>query len=195
MQKTFILLIIFMSFLLLFSNLISTHKLEKSIGRFLGDEAFFLLSLTLLISPLSKIDSRFAKLIYLKRPLGILVFIFGLLHALYILKVYFNLDILFVFENIWIIAGLIGLIILFPLAITSNNFSIKTLGPKNWKKLQSLAYLAFILLYIHSLGMMKFSIKDFSNLFSVFMGSLVIVLRFYVYLKDKREEKSQEKIY
>ena len=48
---------------------------------------------------------------------------------------------------IWL--GLAGLSILVILAATSNNFSIRKLGGKNWKRLHRLAYTAAALLIYH----------------------------------------------
>ncbi len=45
--------------------------------------------------------------------------------------------------------GLAGLVMLVVLAMTSNNFSIRKLGGKNWKWLHRLAYAAAALLIYH----------------------------------------------
>jgi sulfoxide reductase heme-binding subunit YedZ len=45
--------------------------------------------------------------------------------------------------------GLAGLSILCVLALTSNNFSIRKLGGRNWKRLHRLAYLAAAILIYH----------------------------------------------
>jgi sulfoxide reductase heme-binding subunit YedZ len=48
---------------------------------------------------------------------------------------------------IWFGSG--GLIILLILALTSNQWSMRALGRKNWKRLHRLAYLAAALLIYH----------------------------------------------
>jgi methionine sulfoxide reductase heme-binding subunit len=45
--------------------------------------------------------------------------------------------------------GLAGLTILIALALTSNNWSVRNLGGKNWKRLHRLAYVAAALLIYH----------------------------------------------
>jgi sulfoxide reductase heme-binding subunit YedZ len=55
------------------------------------------------------------------------------------------------YKRWYIIIGMSALLLLIPLAITSNNVSIKKLGAKNWNKLHKLAYLATGLAMVHFL--------------------------------------------
>ncbi|MEC8573206.1 MAG: ferric reductase-like transmembrane domain-containing protein, partial [Pseudomonadota bacterium] len=48
----------------------------------------------------------------------------------------------------YIIVGMISLLILLPLAITSNDLSIRKLGPR-WRKLHKMTYLAVALGGVH----------------------------------------------
>ncbi len=47
--------------------------------------------------------------------------------------------------------GLFSALIIFLLLLTSNNYSIRKLGPARWKNFQRLSYLMFILAVMHSL--------------------------------------------
>lgn len=87
-----------------------------------------------------------------RRHLGIIMFLLAFIHNLFsrllpmIVRYGFGPELsnLATFE----LMGSISLLILFPVWLTSNDFSQKKLG-KFWKKLQSLTYIAIFFIFMH----------------------------------------------
>lgn len=136
---------------------------EIMILRALGSCAYAMLSLTLCIGPLARLDRRFLPLLYNRRHLGVATFLIGLLHGLLAFGFYHGFGRIspvislltsntqyrsisaFPFE----ILGLIALVILFLMAATSHDFWLKNLSPGVWKALHMLVYPAWGLLVMH----------------------------------------------
>ena len=118
-----------------------------------GEISIWTLGAVLSLSPLRVLfpRSRFVNALNRhRRAIGVTACIYGLLH----------LSSHILYEGGWdgfvrslskpfIWYGLSGLSILCALALTSNNFSIRKLGGKNWKRLHRLAYLAAAILIYH----------------------------------------------
>ncbi|WGI22572.1 protein-methionine-sulfoxide reductase heme-binding subunit MsrQ [Amylibacter sp. IMCC11727] len=117
----------------------------------LGEYALKVLILGLLITPLRDLVGW--NLIKFRRSIGLMAFFYVLAH----LVVYLLLDKQLEWEPIikditkrpYIIVGVVSFLILLPLAITSNNLSIRKLGPIVWRKLHVWVYLAAILGALH----------------------------------------------
>ncbi|MBO1075857.1 protein-methionine-sulfoxide reductase heme-binding subunit MsrQ (plasmid) [Roseomonas marmotae] len=116
----------------------------------LGLWALRFLILGLCVTPLR----RFADLSLLRyrRALGLLAFLYAVLHfATYLLLdqglswAAISADIL---KRYYITIGFAALLMLVPLAATSNRFSIRRLGPK-WTRLHKLVYPAIALVAVH----------------------------------------------
>ncbi len=128
----------------------------------LGFVALLLLVGSLACTPLKRI-AGWKWPIRIRRPLGVMGFVYALLHFL----VYAGLDQLFNFKTIledisrrpFIIIGFTALLMLAPLAATSTNAASRRLG-KNWKKLHRLAYLISPLVIIHFTMRMKADIEQ-----------------------------------
>lgn len=121
----------------------------------LGLWALRFLCLGLAITPLR--DLAGINLIAYRRALGLLAFYYVLAHFV----VYLTLDRGLILSSIagdilkrpYIMLGMAGLIMLIPLALTSNRWSIRKLGPR-WTTLHKLAYpilLAAVLHYVLSI--------------------------------------------
>ncbi len=112
----------------------------------LGLYALQLLVAVLLITPLRNLFN--INLIKFRRSIGLMAFFYVLTHF----TVYLWLDQQWVWAAIikditkrpYIIIGVLSFLALVPLAITSNNASIKRLGAASWKKLHRLVYFAAI---------------------------------------------------
>ena len=123
-----------------------------------GEWALRLLIATLAITPLRKL-TRINWLVRLRRMLGLYAFFYVSLHFL----TYLWLDQFFDFEAIaedifkrpYITLGFTGVLVLIPLAITSTNAMVKTLGGKRWQALHRLAYVAAVLGCLHYLWLVK----------------------------------------
>ena len=115
----------------------------QKLNRELGDWALIFLMVTLYIGPLSKILKR-KNLIALRRMLGLLTYFYVVLHLTSYIIIDLQLDwhefVKDVTKRNFIILGMTSVVLLTPLALTSNNISLKILGPKSWKKLHYLVY-------------------------------------------------------
>lgn len=118
--------------------------------RFFALAGFFLLCVTLLIGPsFVCVGNVCAPLIKHRRGVGVLSFVFVAIHFLLVLVYSYNLSLVPIFSNIWILIALVALIILFVLALTSINKIIQVFGFSKWKLLQRLVYVAFVFSFIH----------------------------------------------
>jgi sulfoxide reductase heme-binding subunit YedZ len=141
-----------------------------------GELALQLLIVVLAVSPLR----RFAGLNLMKfrRALGVLTFVYVSLHLL----VWLVLDVQLpsqiwadILKRPYITVGMAGFLLLLPLAATSNNFSVRRLGPR-WRILQRLVYPAAILGGLHYVMLAKgFQIEPLIYL-SLILGLLALRL-------------------
>lgn len=129
----------------------------KSVERELGLLGLQLIVAGLCISPLRWVTG--INLIRYRRAVGLVAFFYVALH----LAVWVVLDLQLRWGEIWgdiskrpyIIAGFVGFLALVPLAATSNNLSIRKLGPKTWQTLHKLTYLAALAGAVHFLWLVK----------------------------------------
>ncbi len=112
----------------------------------LGLYALQLLVASLLITPLRNILGL--NLIKFRRAIGLMAFFYVVAHLLTYLWLdqqwWWGAIIKDLTKRPYIIIGMLSFLALVPLAITSNNASIKRLGALSWKKLHRLAYFAAI---------------------------------------------------
>jgi len=145
----------------LWQDELGANPLEAVI-RGLGDWALRILLLTLLMSPLRRLIN-WAQALRLRRMLGLYAYFYVILHLLG----YLWFDQFFDWEEIWfdilerpfITIGMVAVVLLTPLAITSTKGMIRRLG-KNWKRLHSLVYLISILVVIHFWWMVKLDVTE-----------------------------------
>ncbi len=116
----------------------------------LGLWAFRFLCLGLALTPLR--DLFGINLIAYRRALGLIAFYYVLAHF----AVYLTLDRGMILSSIagdllkrpYIMLGMAGLLMLIPLALTSNQWSIRRLGPR-WNRLHKLTYPILIVAILH----------------------------------------------
>ncbi len=145
----------------LWQDTLGANPLEAVI-RGLGDWALRILLITLLMSPLRRLIN-WAQALRLRRMLGLYAYFYVILHLLG----YLWFDQFFDWEEIWfdildrpfITIGMVAVVLLTPLAITSTKGMIRRLG-KNWKRLHSLVYLISILAVIHFWWMVKLDVTE-----------------------------------
>ena len=109
----------------------------------LGERGLQLIILTLLVSPIR----RWTGVSFLKfrRALGVMAFVYVFAHML----TWVILDRSLIWSEIWaeivkrpyILVGTVGLIAMIPMAVTSNNLSVRRLGALLWNRIHKLAYL------------------------------------------------------
>jgi len=88
----------------------------------------------------------------------------------------FNVAIKQMLEKPYLWFGLSGLLILFVLAVTSNNWSMRKLKYKRWKGLHKFVFLAFFLISIHILLIEKRS--WLANKYTLYPMMFVLIVRF-----------------
>ncbi len=129
----------------------------KTLEHELGIIALQLLVAGLCVTPLREYVG--INLMKFRRALGVLAFTYVALH----LTVWVVLDMSLLWSQMWadiwkrpyITVGMAGFIALLPLAITSNNQSVRKMGAGAWRKLHKLTYLAVLLGGVHFLWLVK----------------------------------------
>lgn len=127
--------------------------LEQSLGLW----ALRFLIATLAITPLRQLLK--INLLRYRRALGLLAFYYACLHLLTYLVLDQGLDVAAIVADIvkrpYITIGMATFIVLIPLAVTSNNASVRKLGGHAWARLHRLVYLAAIGAALHFILVVK----------------------------------------
>lgn len=121
-----------------------------------GEVALILLVMGLTVTPLRKWTG--VNLLKFRRAIGVTAFFCILAHFL----VFAVLDVQSV-SRVWteivkrpyVTVGMASFLMLIPLAVTSNNLSVRKLGAASWRKMHKLTYPAAILGAIHYLWLVK----------------------------------------
>jgi methionine sulfoxide reductase heme-binding subunit len=129
----------------------------KALERELGEWALRLIILGLAITPLRQ--SLGINWLRYRRAVGLLAFFYVLAH----LVTYILLDQALDWPAIWadivkrpyITIGMLGFLLLVPLALTSNNAMIRRLGGVRWRRLHKLVYPAALAGAVHFLLLVK----------------------------------------
>ncbi|WP_341864260.1 protein-methionine-sulfoxide reductase heme-binding subunit MsrQ [Gymnodinialimonas sp. 57CJ19] len=128
------------------------EALEHAYGEF----ALKLLLAGLAVTPLRQLLG--VNLIGWRRAIGVTAFFFVLAHFL----VWAVLDVqrlsaiwADIIERPYVTIGMAGFLALIPLAITSNTYMVRKLGPIRWRKLHKLAYPAAVLGAVHYVWLAK----------------------------------------
>ena len=133
--------------------------LFPAMRRDFGKYAEMMLLGILFLSPLSKIFRirLLSQLMGLRREFGILMGCFALVHGVsyfidptsfaldiapYLNADFFSMHPLFYF-------GILSLLLVLPLLLTSNNFSLRALGGKRWKMLHRIVYILLLTVLLH----------------------------------------------
>ena len=142
------------------------------------------LFVTLAVTPLRKIFG-WNSLIKVRRMLGLYAFFYGVLHLVTYSVFDKNLNPRAIAADVWkrpfIAVGMLALVLMIPLAVTSTNGMIKRLGGKNWQKLHRLTYAVAICGLIHYFWIQK-SDYFYPILFALI---LVLLLAYRLYTKYK----------
>jgi methionine sulfoxide reductase heme-binding subunit len=129
------------------------RELEQRLG-LLG---FQFLLLGLAITPLRRLTGF--NLVFWRRPVGLLAFVHVLLHLL--TWIFLDLGMRWgqigtdLVKRPFIIVGMLGFVALLPLALTSNDWSVRRLGAARWRRLHLLTYAAMLLGAVHYLMLAK----------------------------------------
>lgn len=161
--------------------------------------AISLLGITLIIGPLSRIFPALSFLKANRKFWGILSFAVAFIHFGLVFIFYYKLSFtLFVnFNNpkyLGFLSGLLALIILFLVTITSNQKAVAKLSPNVWKAIQTASYLALFLAVSHFYLMETVDgvlvIKRLLGRITFFLSMAVILLRVLaIFLPSKKMRK------
>lgn len=112
---------------------------------------YLLIGFSLLLGPLAKFWNYFDKFLHYRKQLGIIGFIYILIHGFIGTMIYVLPTPEILWTNYWAVAlGVIGLYILFVCYAISEIVVIQKLGAKNWRRIiRYLSYTAFIFGTIH----------------------------------------------
>ena len=149
----------------------------KALEHEYGEIALQLLIIGLCISPLR--EHFGINLVKFRRTFGVLAFSYVTLHLL----VWAVLDVQAldrvvqdIIKRPYITIGMAGFLLLLPLAMTSNNWSVRKLGPR-WRKLHKLTYPAVILGGVHYIWLSKgFQLEPMVYM-AVILGLLALRVR------------------
>ena len=153
----------------------------EAVIRGLGDWGLRILLITLSVSPLRRLLD-WPQLLRLRRMLGLYAYFYVVLH----LFSYLWFDQFFDWEEIWfdilerpfITVGMLAVVLLTPLAITSTKGMIRRLG-KNWKRLHTLVYPISMLAVLHFWWMVKLDVTEPA----IYAGVLAVLLGERLYRK------------
>ena len=127
----------------------------KALEHRLGELALQLLLAGLTVTPLRRYAG--VNLIRHRRAIGLLAFFYVTLH----LAVWLLLDVQIwsqiladILKRPYITIGMAGFALMIPLAVTSNNWSVRRLGPA-WRRLHRLTYPAVLLGAVHYVMLVK----------------------------------------
>ena len=122
-----------------------------------GELGLIFLLATLSISPILRYSK--INLVKFRRCIGLVSFYYIVSHiCIYVfLDIGLSLEILVsdLKKRYYIIAGFFAFIILIPLAVTSNNYTVRKLKIRTWKKIHNFIYIAIILSIFHFILMSK----------------------------------------
>ena len=145
----------------------------KALEHRLGELALQTVVVTLAVTPVRNWTG--VSLIRFRRALGLLAFFYVLLHLL----VWLVLDVQ-ILSQIWadilkrpyITIGMAAFVLMAPVAATSNNLSLRQLGPRRWRKLHTLSYATAVLGAVHFVMLAKgFQIEPL-----VYLGIILALL-------------------
>jgi sulfoxide reductase heme-binding subunit YedZ len=136
----------------LFHGLTGPVRLREDMIRDLGLWGIRILILGFCITPAARLLRRPALMRY-RRTVGLFGFAYAAVHGPYYV-VYgrlWELPLNLWERRLYFVIGIVSLLMLTPLAITSTDGMIRRLGPLGWRRLHQSVYAAMILVSIHAL--------------------------------------------
>lgn len=135
---------------------LGANPVEK-VTHLTGDWALRLLILTLALTPLKQLTGK-VQFIRFRRMAGLFVYFYALVHFTIWFVADHSLDFVSMYQDIikrpYITFGFFAFLLMTPLAITSNQWSMRKLG-KRWKSLHKLVYPILILAVLHFMWLVK----------------------------------------
>jgi methionine sulfoxide reductase heme-binding subunit len=127
-----------------------------------GDWTIWFILITLSITPLRALLNQ-PLIVRFRRILGLYAFFYGCLHF----SVWLWLDQDFDLHSMWgdilkrkfITLGMLGLLLMIPLAATSTAWAVRKMGFKNWQRLHRLIYFTALAGVIHYYWLVKSDVR------------------------------------
>lgn len=192
-------------FVVLGSFIAPGATIETLLIRAFGTCAILLLHIVLVIGPLCRLSPAFLPLLYNRRHLGVTTFFVGAAHAGFSIFQFHALGTINPFVSILVsntrftsiadfpfqVLGLIALIILFLMAVTSHDFWLSNLTAPVWKTLHTLVYVAYALLIGHvTLGILQ---AETSPVLAITLGfGLILVVGLHLAAAFKEIDADKE---
>ena len=162
----------------------------QKLNRELGDWALIFIIITIAVRPLADLIKKPGLVAY-RRMIGLYAFFYALLHVSSYVGIDLQLDLREFVRDItnrnYILVGMVSLILLIPLALTSTKGMMRRLGGPRWKRLHYLVYLTAILATLHFFMMTR---ADFSR--PIIYAVVILVLlacRAWAYRRETRLKK------
>ena len=128
-----------------------------------GDWALRCLLITLCVTPL-RLLTGWVWLTRLRRLLGLYCFFYAALHFTTYAWLDAGFDVGYIIEDVsdrlYITAGMLSLLMLIPLAVTSTHRMVRWIGPLRWRRLHRLVYLAGAGAVLHFLWLVKADVRE-----------------------------------
>jgi len=152
-----------------------------------GDWTMRFLLLTLAITPLRRLTGQ-PDLITFRRMLGLFAFFYGFLHLI----TWAWLDKFFDPQEMWddvvrrrfITAGMLGFVLMVPLAITSTKGWIRRLGGRRWQRLHRAVYISAAAGVVHYYWLVKSDIR-LPLLYGIILAVL-LALRLVFFVRSRQ---------
>ncbi len=162
----------------------ATHNLTinpiQEIEQRLGRIGLYFLVASLAVTPAHTVTG-WKGILQRRRAIGLYAFLYTSLHILVFLGVdyAFNLAQLvpLLFGKLYLIAGVVGYLLLLPLAVTSFDYFVRTMR-KNWKRLHWLVYPAAMVIILHDAWSLKGNLFTLRGNISqpLFWGVITLIL-------------------
>jgi sulfoxide reductase heme-binding subunit YedZ len=129
----------------------------NALEREMGEITLQLLIIGLAITPARKYLGL--NLLKFRRAIGVMAFVYVVVH----LGIWVLLDMSLRWEQMWgdiwkrpyITIGMVAFLAMIPLAVTSNNWSVRKLGAASWRKIHKLVYPIAVLGAVHFIMVQK----------------------------------------
>lgn len=170
-----------------YANTLGANPAEALIRRS-GDWTLRFLCITLCVTPLRQLTHQ-AALARFRRMLGLFTFFYGMLHFLSYAWLDMGFDLAAIIKDIpkrpFALVGALALLLMLPLAATSFNRAIKTLGAKRWQTLHKTIYAIALLALLHFFWM-RSGKNDYAEV-ALYAGIVALLLgwRVFTALKNK----------
>lgn len=159
----------------LFTGGLGANPIEAILDR-LGFWTLTLLTLSLVPTP-ARTLLGLSFPIRVRRMLGLFAFAYGCLHVAFYVAVDQGLDLGLVVEDVtkrrFQAIGMLALLLLAPLAVTSTDRWVRRLGYARWKRLHRLVYAAAVLGAIHFIWRVKADLRR-PAAFAIVLGALLL---------------------